>query len=45
MHVPLMLDLGSQPHVIKDKFEKKIALKKVTVNITLQAVDNLATSI
>ena len=41
----VMLDSGSQPHVITDKFAKKIGLKKIAVNIPLQAVDNLATSI
>ena len=41
----IMLDSGSQPHVVTNKFANKIGIKKVAVDIPLQAVDNLATSI
>ncbi|XP_033218124.1 uncharacterized protein LOC117173593 [Belonocnema kinseyi] len=41
----VMLDSGSPPRVVTEKFANKIGLKKVAVDIPHQAVDNLATSV
>ena len=41
----VMLDGGSQPHAVTEKFVNKIGLKKVAVNIPLQSVDELPTSV
>ena len=41
----IMLDSGSQPHVVTNKFANKISIEKVAIDIPLQAVDNLAASI
>ena len=41
----VMLDGGSQPHVVTEKFVKKIGLQKVAVNIPLHSVDELSTSV
>ncbi|XP_033225903.1 uncharacterized protein LOC117178585 [Belonocnema kinseyi] len=41
----VMLDSGSQPHVITEKFANKIGLKKMVVDIPLGAVNELATTI
>ncbi|XP_033221191.1 uncharacterized protein LOC117175592 [Belonocnema kinseyi] len=41
----LMLDSGSQPHVISEPFADKIGLRKIPADIPLEAVDNLLTNI
>ncbi|XP_033213767.1 uncharacterized protein LOC117170833 [Belonocnema kinseyi] len=41
----VMLDCGSQPYVVTENFANKIGLNKIAVDIPLEAVDNLATSI
>ena len=38
----IMLDGGSQPHVITERFAEKLGLKKVPVDIPLGAIDNPA---
>ena len=39
----VMLDGGSQPHVITERFANKLGLKKSSVDIPLGATDNLST--
>ena len=41
----VMLDGGSQPHVVTEKFVNKIGLKKMSVNIPLQSIDEVSTSV
>ena len=41
----IMLDGGSQPHVITERFANKLGLKKISVDVPLGAIDNLSTTI
>ena len=40
----IMLNGGSQPHVITGRFANKLGLKKISVAVPLDAIDNLSTT-
>ena len=41
----VMVDGGSQPHVVTEKFINKIGLEKIAVSIPLQSIDEVSTSV
>ena len=41
----VMLDGGSQPHVVTEKFVNNIGLEKIAVNIPLKSIDEVSTSV